>query len=116
MELKGKTVNFLGDSITQGAGASSQEHFYCNVLKEKFGFINPPFNKQDDIIMLHGVSVGEVIALENLAKKIKENFPNKKLVVTTGTKTGQEIAKKKYDGIADFIGTSVKCRKHYIVI
>ena len=72
-------------------------------LKEKFGFINPPFNKQDDIIMLHGVSVGEVIALENLAKKIKENFPNKKLVVTTGTKTGQEIAKKKYDGVADFI-------------
>lgn len=37
MELKGKTVNFLGDSITQGSGASSQEHFYCNVLKEKFG-------------------------------------------------------------------------------
>lgn len=72
-------------------------------LKEKFGFINPPFDKQDDIIMLHGVSVGEVIALENLAKKIKETFPNKKLVVTTGTKTGQEIAKKKYDGVADYI-------------
>lgn len=72
-------------------------------LKEKFGFINSPFNKVDDVIMLHGVSVGEVIALENLAKKIKEEFPDKKLVVTTGTKTGQEIARKKYDGIADFI-------------
>ncbi len=72
-------------------------------LKEKFGFIKSPFNKNDDIIMLHGVSVGEVIALENLAKKIKETFPDKKLVVTTGTKTGQEIAHKKYEGIADFI-------------
>ena len=72
-------------------------------LKEKFGFIAPPLQKNDDIIMLHGVSVGEVIALENLAKKIKETFPGKKLVVTTGTKTGQEIAKKKYEGIADYI-------------
>ena len=72
-------------------------------LKEKFGFINSPFDKDEDIIMLHGVSVGEVIALENLAKKIKEVFPNKKLVVTTGTKTGQEIAHKKYEGVADFI-------------
>lgn len=72
-------------------------------LKEKFGFINSPFEKDEDIIMLHGVSVGEVIALENLAKKIKEVFPNKKLVVTTGTKTGQEIAHKKYERIADFI-------------
>ena len=72
-------------------------------LKEKFGFINSPFEKDEDIIMLHGVSVGEVIALENLAKKIKETFPNKKLVVTTGTKTGQEIAHKKYEEVADFI-------------
>ena len=72
-------------------------------LKEKFGFIKSPFEKNDDIIMLHGVSVGEVIALENLIKKTKETFPNKKLVVTTGTKTGQEIARKKYDGIADYI-------------
>ncbi len=72
-------------------------------LKEKFGFISSPFKSGDDIIMLHGVSVGEVIALENLAKKIKETFPEKKLVVTTGTKTGQEIAHKKYEGIADFI-------------
>lgn len=72
-------------------------------LKEKFGFITPPFNVNDDIIMLHGVSVGEVIALENLAKKIKETFPDSKLVVTTGTKTGQEIARKKYENLADYI-------------
>ena len=48
-------------------------------LKEKFGFISSPFKSGADIIMLHGVSVGEVIALENLAKKIKETFPDKKL-------------------------------------
>jgi 3-deoxy-D-manno-octulosonic-acid transferase len=53
--------------------------------------------------MYHGVSVGEVIALENLIKKTKETFPDCKLVITTGTKTGQEIARKKFENIADFI-------------
>ena len=53
--------------------------------------------------MYHGVSVGEVIALENLIKKTRETFPDYKIVVTTGTKTGQEIAQKKYAEIADFI-------------
>ena len=53
--------------------------------------------------MYHGVSVGEVIALENLIKKTKEIYPDYKIVVTTGTKTGQEIAKKKFENIADFI-------------
>lgn len=72
-------------------------------LKAKFGFVSSPFREEDDVIMMHGVSVGEVIALVNLAKKIKETFPDKKLVITTGTKTGQEIAHKKYSGIADFI-------------
>lgn len=70
--------------------------------KEKFGNITPPF-KDEKIIMLHGVSVGEVIALENLAKKIKAEFPECKLVITTGTKTGQDIANKKLEGVADYI-------------
>lgn len=70
--------------------------------KEKFGNINPSFKDKKNV-MVHGVSVGEVIALENLVKKIKETFPECKLVVTTGTKTGQDIAHKKLDGIADYI-------------
>ena len=71
--------------------------------KEKFGNLKSPFSTDDKIIMLHGVSVGEVIALENLVKKLKETFPKYKLVVTTGTKTGQDIAQKKFDGIADLV-------------
>lgn len=70
--------------------------------KEKFGNITPPF-KDERIIMIHGVSVGEVIALENLVKKIKEVFPQYKIVITTGTKTGQDIAHKKFEGTADYI-------------
>ena len=37
MELKGLTVNFLGDSITQGCGASGPEAFYHAVLKRNTG-------------------------------------------------------------------------------
>ena len=70
--------------------------------KEKLGFFKNP-NLGNKVIMYHGVSVGEVIALDNLIKKTKEVFPDYKIVVTTGTKTGQEIARKKYSQIADFI-------------
>lgn len=70
--------------------------------KEKLGFFKVP-ELGDKVIMYHGVSVGEVIALENLIKKTKEIFPQYKIVVTTGTKTGQEIAIKKYSNVADFI-------------
>lgn len=69
---------------------------------EKFGKINVP-ELGSKIIMFHGVSVGEVIALENLIKKTKETFPDYKIVVTTGTNTGQEIAKKKLGNTANFI-------------
>ena len=70
--------------------------------KEKLGkFIAPELGEK--VIMFHGVSVGEVIALENLIKKTKATFPDYKIVITTGTKTGQEIAHKKFENVADFI-------------
>jgi len=70
--------------------------------REKFGFFKHPHLGRK-VIMYHGVSVGEIIALENLIKKTKETFPDYKIVVTTGTKTGQEIAKKKFCNVADYI-------------
>ena len=75
---------------------------YIYGWKEKLGKFDAP-DLGDKVIMFHGVSVGEVIALENLIKKTKETFPDYKIVVTTGTKTGQEIAHKKYDNVVDFI-------------
>ena len=56
------------------------------------------------------LSVAEMEFLDNEfkkndIKKTKEIFPDYKIVVTTGTKTGQEIAQKKYKDIADFILT-----------
>lgn len=36
MELAGKKINFLGDSITQGVGASSPNKCFVSLLKEKY--------------------------------------------------------------------------------
>ena len=70
----------------------------------KFGLHTPPFTpSKDRVIMFHGVSVGEVNAIEKLVKKTRETFPDAKIVVTTGTNTGQEVAGKKLGGIADLI-------------
>ena len=60
-------------------------------------------SRDKKIIMFHGVSVGEVIALENLIKLTRQTFSDAQILITTGTKTGQEIAKKKYEGVADCI-------------
>ena len=61
------------------------------------------FSKAEHVIMLHGVSVGETNALENLIKTIRKEFPNSKLVYTTGTWTGQDLAKKKLGEHTDLI-------------
>ncbi len=37
MELNGLVINFLGDSITEGVGASKKENVYHAVLKRKYG-------------------------------------------------------------------------------
>lgn len=73
--------------------------------KIKTGNFNLPenYDKTKKTIMIHGVSVGEVVSLEKLIRKVKEEFPNHNLVLTTGTKTGQETAIKKMGDVADFI-------------
>lgn len=38
MELQGKIVAFLGDSITEGVGVQNQENRYDNLLKKQFDF------------------------------------------------------------------------------
>lgn len=71
-------------------------------LKEKMGFYkNLP--KLNSPIIFYGVSVGEVLAMENTIKKTRQTFPDQNIVVMTGTKTGQDIANKKLGETADFI-------------
>ena len=69
----------------------------CGIISEK------GFAKDDDVIMFHGVSVGEAVALENLVKTTRKEFSDSKIVMTTGTWTGQDIAKKKLGEYTDLI-------------
>lgn len=66
--------------------------------KEHFGFtpvLHNPNNKP--IIWVHAVSVGEVIAISPLIKKLSEQQPDKKLLITTTTATGAQQASKLCD-------------------
>ena len=77
--------------------------------KEKFGGVgldengNKVIFPEDKVIHIHCCSVGEALAIENLLKSIRKNFPDYKLVVTTFTYAGQQIAQKKFKEIADYI-------------
>ena len=75
-----------------------------DAIKRKCGEISEAgFSKEDNVIMFHGVSVGEALALENLVKATRKEFPNSKIVMTTGTHTGQDIAKKKLEEYTNLI-------------
>ena len=84
------------------------------VIHTKAGYSKEAFNRKlgkfeeqnfenNRVIMFHGVSVGEINAVEKLIKEARKTFPEAKIVVTTGTNTGQEIAHKKLDEVADLI-------------
>ena len=45
-------------------------------------------------LWIHAVSVGEVLAVKDFIGKIKSEFPERKIVLSTTTKTGNDIAKK----------------------
>ena len=61
---------------------------------QKIGFYKT--NKSGkDTILIHAVSVGEVNAVEQLVKKMRKEFPDKYLILSTVTKTGQEVANNK---------------------
>jgi 3-deoxy-D-manno-octulosonic-acid transferase len=48
-----------------------------------------------DGIWLHAVSVGEVLAAVPLARSLKECYPERRLVVSTTTETGQALARER---------------------
>lgn len=77
-------------------------------FRKKTGFygkeaLKPGQGEKRKSIWVHAVSVGEINATEVLIKRIKKEFPDYNLVVTTVTATGQEIAHKKLSDTADII-------------
>ena len=48
------------------------------------------------VIWVHAVSVGEVLAVSGLIEQMRRCFPGRKVLVTTTTDTGQELAGKRF--------------------
>lgn len=83
-----------------------------SVKKFRFGFFKKLgfFEGKDDFketenILIHAVSVGEVNAVENFINKVLENTNRNehKIFISTVTKTGYELAKKKFESKVDGI-------------
>ena len=48
------------------------------------------------LIWLHAVSVGEVLAATRLVTELDREFPDHRLVISTTTRTGQELARERF--------------------
>ncbi len=66
---------------------------YWPSLSDRLGYLKIP--QLQGAIWLHAVSVGEVKAVEKLIERIRERFPDRPLVISTTTPTGQQLAREK---------------------
>src|ERR1700676_4923886 len=71
---------------------------YFSNLLERLGFSYPFFKQATDrqgAILLHAVSVGEVLSGISLARRLKEAYPNRRLIISTTTITGNVLARER---------------------
>ena len=72
---------------------------YLSNLKERLGFALPALQKlpaeRPGAIWIHAVSVGEALSGVALAKRLKETYPQRPLIISTTTGTGQALAKER---------------------
>ena len=72
---------------------------YLSNLCERLGFSFPSLAKlhveRPGAIWVHAVSVGETLSGLTLARRLKEAYPNRPLIVSTTTLTGQALARER---------------------
>ncbi len=72
-------------------------------FKERFGFLPESLTRLEKPVWIHGVSVGEAGVAVRLAAEIKRRFPGTRVVVSTTTRTGNDMANKAGTGVVDGI-------------
>ena len=69
-------------------------------LTERFGklpaLVHARANSEPGAIWIHAVSVGETLAALRLVHQLKERFPDRRLVFSTTTATGQQLARERF--------------------
>lgn len=98
----------LGLLIALTAGAPfwlwkmATTHKYRDGLAERLGRVPTQLGaaagKRDGrpVLWLHAVSVGEVLAVSRLVGEIDRAFPDFRLLISTTTRTGQELARQRF--------------------
>jgi 3-deoxy-D-manno-octulosonic-acid transferase len=72
---------------------------YFSNLRERLGLSFPALDKLPEnragAIWIHAVSVGEALSSVTLARRLKEAYPHRPLIVSTTTITGQALARER---------------------
>jgi 3-deoxy-D-manno-octulosonic-acid transferase len=86
---------FIFDAITKGK--------YAAGFRQRLGFV--PVVEADDrpVVWLHCVSVGETNAARPLVEKLAQAYPDLRLVLSTTTRTGQNLARELFGNTAEHI-------------
>ncbi|MCA8943454.1 MAG: 3-deoxy-D-manno-octulosonic acid transferase [Planctomycetes bacterium] len=71
---------------------------YRTGLRERTGRVDPTPAGQD-CVWIHGVSVGEVKAAASLIDRLRREFPELEIVVSTTTTTGRKVAREMYPDV-----------------
>ena len=76
---------------------------YAAGFWQRFGYFPALRQNENPVIWIHCVSVGETNAAVPLVTSIKNEFPDYRIVISTVTRTGQELAHKLFSEQADLI-------------
>jgi len=72
---------------------------YRACFSERMGRVPARLKRSGEMgcIWVHAVSVGEVLAISQLATELKKTFPRHQLFVSTTTSTGQQLARQRFE-------------------
>lgn len=70
---------------------------YMHSLGQRLGSVPRRVQQAETgAIWVHAVSVGEALAVEPLVAELRRRFPQRKVLISTTTRTGQELARLRY--------------------
>ncbi len=70
---------------------------YREGLRQRLGRVPPRLRSSSHpVLWLHAVSVGEVLAVSRLIEELTQTLPDVRLLISTTTRTGQELARQRF--------------------